>query len=141
VPGAGAAEVPRAGLLRYREAGPAGDVAGNVAAGDGESRVAALLAARGVRPVSYAEWLRIETAEADLAKSLGRGERVKLAGHDAIWSACRPSLSFATPENVTGMTHYVTDGDQTTESRSLKVTESRSHGGGSEWMSTCNVCC
>lgn len=97
VPGAGAAEVPRAGLLRYREAGPAGDVAGDVTAGDGESRVAALLAARGVQPVSYAEWLRIETAEADLAKSLGRGERVKLAGHDAIWSACRPSLSFATP--------------------------------------------
>jgi ferredoxin--NADP+ reductase len=41
-------------------------------------------------PVSYAEWLRIETAESDLAKALGRGERVKLHNRDAIWSACRP---------------------------------------------------
>jgi ferredoxin/flavodoxin---NADP+ reductase len=49
-----------------------------------------VLAARGVRPVSYAEWLRIESAEADLARSLSRGERVKLPGNDAIWSACRP---------------------------------------------------
>jgi ferredoxin--NADP+ reductase len=53
--------------------------------------LAAVLAERGVQPVSYAEWLRIETAEAELAKSLGRGERVKLPGRDAIWSACRPS--------------------------------------------------
>jgi len=48
-----------------------------------------------VRPVSYAEWLRIESAEADLAKSLGRGERVKLPGSDAIWSACWPDGSPA----------------------------------------------
>ena len=41
-------------------------------------------------PVSYDEWLRIETAEADLAQALGRGERVKLHNRDAIWSACRP---------------------------------------------------
>jgi hypothetical protein len=40
--------------------------------------------------VSYEEWLRIEQAEIDLAQSLGRGERVKLPGFDAIWSACRP---------------------------------------------------
>ena len=44
-----------------------------------------------IAPVSYAEWLRIETAEADLAKALGRGERVKLHNRDAIWSACRPA--------------------------------------------------
>jgi ferredoxin--NADP+ reductase len=82
VPGADAGAVPRAGLLKYREA------AGAVRAG--ESPLAALLAGRGVAPVSYDEWLRIETAEADLAKELGRGERVKLPGRDAIWSACRP---------------------------------------------------
>ena len=45
---------------------------------------------RGIAPVSYAEWLRIETAEIDLAKALGRGERVKLHNREAIWSACRP---------------------------------------------------
>jgi ferredoxin--NADP+ reductase len=49
-----------------------------------------VLAGRGITPVSYAEWLRIETAEIDLAKKLGRGERVKLHNREAIWSACRP---------------------------------------------------
>ena len=52
--------------------------------------LAGVLAGRGIAPVSYAEWLRIETAEADLAKALGRGERVKLHNAEAIWSACRP---------------------------------------------------
>jgi ferredoxin--NADP+ reductase len=52
--------------------------------------LAAVLAGRGITPVSYAEWLRIETAETDLAKALGRGERVKLHNAAAIWSACRP---------------------------------------------------
>ena len=51
---------------------------------------AAVLAGRGIAPVSYAEWLRIETAEAQLAQDLGRGERVKLHNRAAIWSACRP---------------------------------------------------
>jgi len=87
VPGADAGAVPRAGLLRYRE--PAGDGSGDGAAA-GESPLAAVLGARGVTPVSYDEWLRIETAEAVLARELGRGERVKLPGRDAIWSACRP---------------------------------------------------
>jgi ferredoxin/flavodoxin---NADP+ reductase len=81
VPGVGGAAVPRAGLLRYREAD------GN---GAGDSPLAAVLAERGIAPVTYAEWLRIETAEADLARQLGRGDRVKLPGRDAIWSACRP---------------------------------------------------
>jgi ferredoxin/flavodoxin---NADP+ reductase len=85
VPGADTDAVPRAGLLKYREAAEAVPA--------GESPLAALLAGRGVSPVSYAEWLRIETAEADLAKELGRGERVKLPGRDAIWSACRPRPS------------------------------------------------
>ncbi|MFG3439704.1 FAD-dependent oxidoreductase [Nonomuraea sp. NPDC047897] len=49
-----------------------------------------LLARRGVRPVTYEEWLAIEAAEAELAKSLGRGERVKLTGLDAMLHACRP---------------------------------------------------
>ena len=38
------------------------------------------LAARGVRPVSYVDWLRVETAEAELAAALDRGERVKIGG-------------------------------------------------------------
>src|ERR1700678_1780729 len=83
VPGVDSTAVPRAGMLRYRE--PAGD-----SAAAGESPLAAVFGARGVTPVSYDEWLRIETAEADLARELGRGERVKLPGRDAIWSACRP---------------------------------------------------
>jgi ferredoxin/flavodoxin---NADP+ reductase len=83
VPGASVDSVPRAGLLKYRD--PAGD-----GTAPGESPLAAVLGARGVAPVSYDEWLRIETAEADLARELGRGERVKLPGRDAIWSACRP---------------------------------------------------
>ena len=56
----------------------------------GDWPLAAVLAGRGITPVSYAEWLRIEAAETDLAKALGRGERVKLHNRDAIWSACRP---------------------------------------------------
>jgi ferredoxin/flavodoxin---NADP+ reductase len=85
-PGEDDAALPRPGLLRYPDPGGA-----PVSAGD-EARpgLAEVLAKRGVRPVSYDEWLRIETAEADLARSLGRGDRVKLPGRDAIWSACRP---------------------------------------------------
>jgi ferredoxin/flavodoxin---NADP+ reductase len=82
-PGEGDAALPRAGLLRYPD--PVGD-----AASSGEWPLAAVLAGRGVLPVSYAEWLRIETAETDLARALGRGERVKLHNREAIWSACRP---------------------------------------------------
>jgi ferredoxin--NADP+ reductase len=81
-PGPDDAPLPRAGLLRL----PAPS---EVAPGP-DSPLAALLAGRGVRPVSYDEWLRIEEAEASLAKTLGRGDRVKLPGSDAIWSACRP---------------------------------------------------
>jgi ferredoxin/flavodoxin---NADP+ reductase len=81
-PGEGDVPLPRAGLLKYPDtAAPAGE---------GEWPLAAVLAGRGIMPVSYAEWLRIETAEADLAQALGRGERVKLHNREAIWSACRP---------------------------------------------------
>ncbi|GAA2902225.1 FAD-dependent oxidoreductase [Streptosporangium fragile] len=47
-----------------------------------------LLAARGVSPVTYEQWLSIEAAEAELAKSLDRGERVKLLGLAAMLTAC-----------------------------------------------------
>ncbi len=84
-PGEGdTAALPRPGLLRFPDLAPAGD------GDDAHSPLAGVLAERGVQPVSYDEWLRIESAEAELARSLGRGERVKLPGSDAIWSACRP---------------------------------------------------
>ncbi|UBU15550.1 FAD-dependent oxidoreductase [Nonomuraea gerenzanensis] len=56
----------------------------------GSGGVDALLAERGVRPVTYQEWLAIEAAEAELARSLSRGERVKLVGLEAMLRACRP---------------------------------------------------
>jgi ferredoxin/flavodoxin---NADP+ reductase len=80
-PGPDDPPLPRAGLLKLPESD---EVPGTA------SPLAGVLAARGVAPVSYEEWLRIEQAEIDLAQSLGRGERVKLPGFDAIWSACRP---------------------------------------------------
>jgi ferredoxin--NADP+ reductase len=89
-PGDGDAPLPRPGLLRFP------DAASGVP-GAAESPLAGLLAARGVHPVSYTEWLRIESAEAELARSLGRGERVKLPGRDAIWSACRPDSVILEP--------------------------------------------
>ena len=84
-PGSSAGALPRAGLLRYPSAGDA-----RADSGTPVSPLVDVLGSRGVRPVSYDEWLRIETAETDLAKALGRGERVKLHNSDAIWSACRP---------------------------------------------------
>jgi ferredoxin--NADP+ reductase len=49
------------------------------------------LAARGVRPVSYVDWLRVEAAEAELAAVLDRGERVKIGDREAIEALCRPA--------------------------------------------------
>ncbi len=77
------AALPRPGVLRYPDGAPA----------PAGSRVQALeetLARRGIRPVGYAEWLRVERAEAELARSLGRGERVKLHGREALYAACWP---------------------------------------------------
>jgi ferredoxin--NADP+ reductase len=54
-------------------------------------QLAPVLAGRGLVPVSYADWLRVERAEIDLAASLGRGARVKLASRAAIDEACRPA--------------------------------------------------
>ena len=82
-PGPGDVPLPRAGLLRYPEAVP-----GSGPEAADRSRFSQLLAARGIRPVSYADWLRIEQAEADLGESLGRGGRVKLASRDELNKAC-----------------------------------------------------
>jgi ferredoxin/flavodoxin---NADP+ reductase len=91
-PGEGDIPLPRAGLLRYPDRpAPAADPLVKPAAAAEEWPLAGLLAGRGIMPVSYAEWLRIETAEAELAKALGRGDRVKLHNAEAIWYACRPS--------------------------------------------------
>ena len=54
-PGPGDVPLPRAGLLRYPEAVP-----GSGPEAADRSRFSRLLAARGIRPVSYADWLRIE---------------------------------------------------------------------------------
>jgi ferredoxin--NADP+ reductase len=43
-----------------------------------------LLVAKGLRPVTYSDWLMVERAEAELGSTLGRGARVKLAGRAAI---------------------------------------------------------
>jgi ferredoxin--NADP+ reductase len=80
-PGPGDVQLPRAGLLRYPQAVP--DAAAQAA-----SRFEELLAARGVQPVSYADWLRIEAAERELAAALGRGARVKLPSREELHRAC-----------------------------------------------------
>jgi ferredoxin--NADP+ reductase len=82
-PGPDDVPLPRAGLLPYPE-----PVAGDGDAPGSASRFAAELAARGIRPVSYADWLGIEAAEKELAASLGRGARVKLASRDELHKAC-----------------------------------------------------
>jgi ferredoxin--NADP+ reductase len=79
-PGPGDSALPRAGLLRYPEPGAAA----------GGSPLAGTLAGRGVRAVTYTDWLRIEAAEAALGESLGRGGRVKLAGRSALDEVCFP---------------------------------------------------
>jgi ferredoxin/flavodoxin---NADP+ reductase len=80
-PGPDDVQLPRAGMLRYPEAVPE-------AAADAASRFGELLSARGIRPVSYADWLQIESAERELATSLGRGARVKLPSRAELHKAC-----------------------------------------------------
>ncbi|MFJ2030933.1 FAD-dependent oxidoreductase [Streptosporangium sp. NPDC087985] len=46
-----------------------------------------LLSSRGVSPITYQHWLSIEAAEAALARTLNRGERVKLVGLAAMLTA------------------------------------------------------
>ncbi len=52
------------------------------------SRLDDLVAARGITPVTYQDWLAIEAAEVELARSLHRGERVKLVGRTTMLTAC-----------------------------------------------------
>jgi hypothetical protein len=47
-----------------------------------------VLAGRDVATVSYAGWLNVERAEAELAAALGRGARVKLASRADIDALC-----------------------------------------------------
>ncbi len=82
-PGPDDVQLPRAGLLRYPEPSPDAATEGATI-----SRLAEALATRGIRPVSYADWLKIETAEKELAAALGRGARVKLASRDQLYKAC-----------------------------------------------------
>jgi len=65
---------------------PGGASAGHPAA---QGSIESLLAGRRVVPVSYADWLRVERAEAELAASLGRGARVKLPSREDIDAHCR----------------------------------------------------
>ena len=63
------------------------------AAGPVRETLAAVLADRGLVVVTYADGVRVEQAEKDLAATLGRGTRVKLASRAAIDAACRPPAS------------------------------------------------
>ena len=65
------------------------DLAGG-APGPARVPLVEVLAGRRVAPVTYADWLKVERAEAELAAALGRGARVKLPGADAIDAICRP---------------------------------------------------
>jgi ferredoxin--NADP+ reductase len=91
-PGPDDVQLPRAGLLPMPVEGPGAADGHGAGDGDGDgatpTRLGSLLAERGVRPVSYGDWLRIETAERELAASLGRGARVKLGSRDEIHRAC-----------------------------------------------------
>ncbi|MFC0555335.1 FAD-dependent oxidoreductase [Planotetraspora thailandica] len=60
----------------------------DTAPGVAQASLDELLSARGVTPLTYQDWLAIETAEAKLATSLRRGERVKLVGREAMLAAC-----------------------------------------------------
>ena len=61
---------------------------GSRPAGSATARLPDVLAARGIRPVSYADWLGIDKRELELGAELSRGERVKLCGWEALNAAC-----------------------------------------------------
>ena len=77
-PGPDDVQLPRAGLLRLPTA----------AGGSAASPLHPVLAERNRRHVSYADWLKIETAEKELAARLGRGARVKLASREDLHRTC-----------------------------------------------------
>ncbi|MFV2175828.1 FAD-dependent oxidoreductase [Actinomadura sp. LOL_016] len=54
-----------------------------------EHTVEELLESRGLPVVTYADWLNLDAAERDLARTLDRGERVKLGHWEAMTTACR----------------------------------------------------
>jgi ferredoxin/flavodoxin---NADP+ reductase len=89
-PGLSEGKLPRPGLLRRPEGGDLPEPEDPAGGATARSALAPVLAARGVRPVSYADWLRISAAEEDLAAALGRGDRVKLHNQEDVWSAARP---------------------------------------------------
>jgi ferredoxin--NADP+ reductase len=70
--------------------GGAGASTAEAGDGAGPARVSLLevLAGRDVATVSYAGWLNVERAEAELAAALGRGARVKLASRADIDALC-----------------------------------------------------
>lgn len=72
-------------------AGQGTDAGAGSGAGPSRRPFTEVLAERGVQPVSYVDWLRVEAAEAELAGALGRGERVKIGDREAIEALCRPS--------------------------------------------------
>jgi ferredoxin--NADP+ reductase len=78
-PGPDDVQLPRAGLLPMPPASGQDEPRG---------RLHPVLAERGIRPVSYADWLRIESAEKELAAALGRGARVKLGSRAEIHRTC-----------------------------------------------------
>ncbi|MGO8887138.1 MAG: FAD-dependent oxidoreductase [Streptosporangiaceae bacterium] len=86
-PGPDDVQLPRAGLLRMpRPDAPPESGLGTAAVPDSDasSRFHQLLADRGIRPVGYTDWLRIEAAEQALGTALGRGARVKLPSRDDL---------------------------------------------------------
>jgi ferredoxin--NADP+ reductase len=90
-PGPGDVQLPRAGLLRMPAAGEASAAGEAAAAGEATAAGSPLrdvLGSRGLRHVSYEDWLKIEAAEKELAARLGRGARVKLASRAEIHKAC-----------------------------------------------------
>ncbi|WP_433173844.1 FAD-dependent oxidoreductase [Actinoallomurus sp. CA-150999] len=85
------------GVIGTNKADAAETVRALLADLDGRARehpsIEALLEARNVRAVTYDDWLGIDAEEIALAQALSRGERVKLAGWDALHRACRPRTS------------------------------------------------
>jgi ferredoxin/flavodoxin---NADP+ reductase len=60
-------------------------------------RIEDLLESRDCRVVTYSDWMRLDAAEIALAKSLERGERVKLGRWEAMRTACRPQEHRGAP--------------------------------------------
>jgi ferredoxin--NADP+ reductase len=88
-PDVGEGKLPRPGMLRRPDPGDLPEPEDPAGGSPRRAGVHPLLAARGLEPFSYADWLRVSAAEEDLAASLGRGDRVKLPHRDVIWETAR----------------------------------------------------